>query len=434
MCVSSCVNKQSRKHVPKMYDEEQDVERNTQVASLPQEGGTSRVDVDHLQHLQHGSLWHLLKAKTLAPPSVTTTTSTETGAATCTSPPTSPHAAAVVEVSRVLELKEQEQEQEGEVTTTLSLRAVLHEASALAALLRSEGCVDVGDRVAILLRNSPLFSVAQYAVAGAGAVAVNCNTRLTAAELRVIFINAGVKVVIADEDFAQSLAIALRPPTSVASGDVVGTGSFDNAGGDTSARNTLPEISPSSVMVLWAPAVRQQQLEASNVAATSESVAISPPAVAKSAVVPSGSHFASSTSSPAPSTVFERQRRLVFDSAAYELFCAVDDVEEEKSLSSSNQGKDIDRGGGHGRVSMFLRLPWTPEEEDNGEGGKPQELGARYFQMMFTSGTTVGRGGINFDFTRRRFVRMSACMFSVRICTMTFGCVAQIRCVRLISS
>lgn len=374
-----------------------------QVATLPQQGRSHALDregkmkeYDDLE-LHNGSLWHLLRAKTLAPSTATTTSPAgrTSGKTNTTSPPTSPHAAAVVELSRSRRTSmEREDRLEGEdlgdggvVTTSLSLRAMLHEASALAALLRSEGHVAPGDRVAILLRNSPLFVVAQYAVAGAGAIAVNCNTRLTAPELRTQFTDAAVKVVIADDDFAHTLALALRAPDPeqarttplAAVNDLhIATADGDDAGDAGSRTSAKPGniISPASVLVLWAPVVQQQQLETVDAATASSSAAAA--AAAARAAAAAGRRAGT----------FDRQRRLVFDSAAYDLVCSVDDVEGAEDPSSSS--------GGTTRVSASLRLPWTPEEEElqgpvrSAKLG-PRELGARYFQMMFTSGTTVGR-------------------------------------------
>jgi hypothetical protein len=321
-------------------------------------GGGDGANADDEQLQLHGSLWHLLRAKTLA---VSTTTTAAATATTTDTPPTSPHAAAVVEVSRSSAWSSTTEE-EGGVTTSLSLRAVLHEASALAALLRAEGRVAAGDRVAILLRNSPLFVVAQYAVAGAGAIAVNCNTRLTAPELRAQFADAGVKVVIADDEFAHTLALALRQPP---------------AAGDGVESSVNPDISPASVLVLWAPAAQQQQLEESSGAAATRSSA--------SSSTPSYASSSSAAAAAVTMGMFDRQRRLELDSAAYELFYAVGDVGGVDGPSSSaDRGEE--RGGGAG--DNALRLPWAPEEEG------PRELGARYFQMMYTSGTTVGGGGL----------------------------------------
>jgi acyl-CoA synthetase (AMP-forming)/AMP-acid ligase II len=326
---------------------------------------------EDLQRLQlHGSLWHLLRAKALAPslPPSSSLLTVSAKAISNLTPATSPHAAAVVEVARLRASVEEGGGEGGNggVTTSLSLRAVLHEASALAALLRGESGVAAGDRVAILLRNSPFFVVVQYAVAGAGAIAVNCNTRLTAPELRSHFADAGVQVVIADVEFAHTLTLALAPKTP-ATGDEA----HSNAG-----------IPSDTVLVMWAPTTPQQRLllegggAASSTTArlsggsngVSRSVPLSPPSPPPVAVVVAG---------------IERQRRLVFDSEAYKLLCAVDDLD---SLSD-REGIGGRKGSG---TAEALRLPWTP-----GAAEGPHELGARYFQMMYTSGTTVGSRGAN---------------------------------------
>jgi acyl-CoA synthetase (AMP-forming)/AMP-acid ligase II len=237
-------------------------------------------------------------------------------------PATSPHAqhAAVEEVSRA----------RGGVTASLSLRAVLHEAGALAAFLRgAEGRVAAGDRVGVLLPNSPLFVVVQYAIAAAGAIAVNCNTRLAAPELRAQLADAGVKVVVADDAFAPTLALALG----------AGGGQLGRGGGAADSV-VSPSSSSSSfvgdVLVLWAPAATHTQTQSSS--GSGSTPPLPPPGRAG----------------------LDRQRRLVF--------------------SSSYERVDYNANA---RVFPPPRPPWTPEEGDGA-------LGARYFQFVFTSGTTAG--------------------------------------------
>ena len=64
-----------------------------------------------------------------------------------------------------------------ELRYRLSPGTLLTEAAALATILNDTG-IGHGDCVAILLPNSLMFAVALYA-AGVGAIAVNCDTRLT---------------------------------------------------------------------------------------------------------------------------------------------------------------------------------------------------------------------------------------------------------------
>lgn len=73
----------------------------------------------------------------------------------------------------------------GEGDRRLTYRDVHHAAHRRLAALRRRG-VGVGDRVALLDDNTPDFLVATFAIAGAGAIAVPMNTRLTAAELAAI--------------------------------------------------------------------------------------------------------------------------------------------------------------------------------------------------------------------------------------------------------
>ena len=126
-----------------------------------------------------GSLWHALKVKT-----------SDSGSASFS---------AIQEVSR----------EQRKVTASLSPRTLLHETCALAAVLSTDGCVTRGDRVAVMLRNAPIHVVAQFAIAGVGGIAVSCNTRLTATELRTQIADSGANVIIADETFAHVVREAL---------------------------------------------------------------------------------------------------------------------------------------------------------------------------------------------------------------------------------
>jgi hypothetical protein len=103
----------------------------SQVASLPSDGGAGDAGAGACE----GSLWHMLQEKEKEKKGEEKWRSEGGGVVTSRGrPATSPHAqhAAVEEVSRA----------RGGVTASLSLRAVLHEAGALAALLRgAEGRV-----------------------------------------------------------------------------------------------------------------------------------------------------------------------------------------------------------------------------------------------------------------------------------------------------
>ena len=201
----------------------------------------------------------------------------------------------------------------------LSRREVLHESCSLAALLASEGRVAAGDRVAVLLPNSPLFVVAHYAVTGVAAIAVDLNTNLTAPELRALLADAGAKVIIADAQFADTLEAVLAP----------GGLAVD--------------------LVLWAPPPQQATASAGRAAA--------------------GEAPASPTGAPRPGggggggggVAFAglRQRRLAFDSAAYAL------VDDEPPGTYVDDVPQPERGG----------LQWAP-----GEGER--DLGARHFQLV----------------------------------------------------
>lgn len=349
-----------------------------QVAQLALRGGGGDDEDAHLR--ADGSLWHLLKAKTLRPPSPPPTPSSPTAIAS--SAPSSSRDDAVVEVSRSsarpssTDDRDDPRPDDMDVTTSLSLRAVLHEASALAALLRAEGGVWTGDRVALLLRNAPLFVVAQYAIAGAGAIAVNCNTRLAAPELRAHFDDAGVKVVIADEAFAPTLALAMAHSPITPISDTAGAGENSSTNAETPTHGaTRRRSSSNDVLVLWAPVTRREEWRRE-------------PGGTRAATFPGGrargSGRGQSLSPPLPlEASIRRQRRLVFDSSSYELLGAMGDPSERERERAAPRGEDDSWGGG------ALRLPWTPEEER--EGVRPRDLGDRLFQMMFTSGTTVGR-------------------------------------------
>ena len=248
----------------------------------------------------------------------------------------------------------------------LSLREVLHESSSLAALLASEGRVGAGDRVAALLPNSLLFVVAHYAVAGAGAIAVDLNTNLTAPELRALLADAGAKVVIADAQFADTLEAVLAP----------GGLAVD--------------------LVLWAPPPPQHTASAGRVAAGE--------APTSPTAAPRAGGGGGGVGGVALAGL--RQRRLVFDSTANELVddeppgTNVDDVPPVDDVAPTPAAPAIPRDGMRRAVGRSIRgaissvrrvvansdnphapqleqghLLWTP-----GEGER--DLGDRLFQLV----------------------------------------------------
>ena len=74
-----------------------------------------------------------------------------------------------------------------------------HAACSLASKLQSRCDVFTGDRVVLVLDNSPSVLVVLYAVAGCGGVAVSCNTKLTATELTATISGLGAKLIVCDE-------------------------------------------------------------------------------------------------------------------------------------------------------------------------------------------------------------------------------------------
>ena len=55
-----------------------------------------------------------------------------------------------------------------------------------------------------------MFAVALYAIAGVGAIAVNCDTRLTSCELRERFVHTGAAAIIAEDRWAKTIDGALK--------------------------------------------------------------------------------------------------------------------------------------------------------------------------------------------------------------------------------
>jgi fatty-acyl-CoA synthase len=118
----------------------------------------------------------------------------------------------------------------------ISYRELGREVGRLAAALRRAG-VRAGDRVAVLLPNTPLHLVAHFAMPLLQAPLVSLNTRLAAAEIAYILEHSGAKVLLVDPELAPPLDDALpkiatlEQVVEVADGDVparVGARSYDD--------------------------------------------------------------------------------------------------------------------------------------------------------------------------------------------------------------
>jgi long-chain acyl-CoA synthetase len=96
---------------------------------------------------------------------------------------------------------------------TLSYRDVDAAADRFAAGLRKIG-VRPGDRVSLLLPNTPHFVIAFFAVLRAGGIVVQTNPILTPRELEVLWNDAGVETVVALDLFWHNLA-RTKPNTSI---------------------------------------------------------------------------------------------------------------------------------------------------------------------------------------------------------------------------
>lgn len=83
----------------------------------------------------------------------------------------------------------------------ISYQQLWDESRRYAAVLRDRG-VRAGDRVALLLQNSPDFPRSYYAVQALGAVVVPVHTLLTASEISYQLKDAGARILIADEALA----------------------------------------------------------------------------------------------------------------------------------------------------------------------------------------------------------------------------------------
>ncbi len=95
----------------------------------------------------------------------------------------------------------------------LSYRELDAQADAFAAGLRNIG-VKPGDRVSLLLPNTPHFFVAFFGILRAGAIVVQTNPLYTARELEGLYKDAGVETVVVMDIFWPNLAKA-RPNTAV---------------------------------------------------------------------------------------------------------------------------------------------------------------------------------------------------------------------------
>src|ERR1700720_1218891 len=81
-------------------------------------------------------------------------------------------------------------------------------AAARVATLLEQAGIEPGDRVGIMLPNTPAFAIAFYGIIYRGAVAVPMNPLLKAREVAFYLSNSGAKALFATPDFADE-AIAL---------------------------------------------------------------------------------------------------------------------------------------------------------------------------------------------------------------------------------
>src|SRR6201991_4070188 len=80
--------------------------------------------------------------------------------------------------------------------------AELDDAAARVATLLAQAGVEPGDRVGIMLPNTPAFAIAFYGIMYRGAVAVPMNPLLKAREVAFYLANSGAKALFATPDFA----------------------------------------------------------------------------------------------------------------------------------------------------------------------------------------------------------------------------------------
>ncbi|HWJ87056.1 MAG TPA: long-chain fatty acid--CoA ligase [Pelagibacterium sp.] len=79
---------------------------------------------------------------------------------------------------------------------TTSFRQLGEQVNALAGALQTELGVKKGDRVALLMPNTPFYVIAYFAVLRVGAIVVNCNPLYSAGELSHIVSNSGARILI----------------------------------------------------------------------------------------------------------------------------------------------------------------------------------------------------------------------------------------------
>lgn len=112
---------------------------------------------------------------------------------------------------------------------------------AYAALLRACGPVQAGDRVGILLKNSPEFIYALYGALSLGATVVPINNFLKAPEIQHILDDCGMKCLLTSADFDDVLA-KLHAPLVLRTSDVPAGPSPENV--------ALPEIAAADLAVI----------------------------------------------------------------------------------------------------------------------------------------------------------------------------------------
>src|SRR6185369_1673271 len=88
----------------------------------------------------------------------------------------------------------------------ISFAALLAESEKVAAHLQNHFGVKPGDRVALWLKNCPEFPASVFGVLQAGAVVVPINNFLKPAEVGYILNDAGIDVLISDEELSAHFA------------------------------------------------------------------------------------------------------------------------------------------------------------------------------------------------------------------------------------
>ncbi len=134
----------------------------------------------------------------------------------------------------------------GDPAASVTFRDLDREASSVAAALAARG-VAPGDRVAVMMPNTPRFVSAHFGVLRAGATVVPLNTMLTEVEIGRILTDSGAKVVLVaavhENVTTRAAAIAVNPPT------IISTGSWDAF---LDSGDTAPDvpINPEDIAVL----------------------------------------------------------------------------------------------------------------------------------------------------------------------------------------